>query len=493
MIGTKKPRASYLPVIISTDPSPTKDKQMANPFTNIVVQTKPLESAADRVRVARYMARSVVGYFAPPLMALRMYESKSVPTLSVTQTFQMYYNPEFVDKMVDQAKAITPSAPCPTCGATSHHELAYVGGVLLHEAMHPFKRHSKRARAVGADREFHHVWNIAADLEINDMLLQVFDLEHKHRPNFPKLCIPEGCVRLEQYKFAPDIAAEVYFKDLMALPQPPQSSPNCGSGADGHSREYEDSPDGGGSPSDQDNPQDTAGDPYGSSEEDVKDMERRVAKGAREASARRGTVPAGLVVWSDGVLAPPKYNWRSELSKMVRYGEALNTGDGEDSFHRIHKMSAALDFEVIFPSELEYTARNIAVIDTSGSMLSGGGRSLLDEAISEVDNIRELSNGEIMVIDCDAEVYSTTPKKVTNLKKMNLRGGGGTDMRVGLAVAEKVPRVDYTLLFTDGYTPFPDKPLRNGSLLIVVLIGASKENASRFGIPSWAKTVFVTQ
>lgn len=465
---------------------------MSNPFSSIVSQaSKPLESAEDRVRVARYLARCTIGYFAPPLMAMRMYESKSVPTMGVSPTFQMYYNPDFVNSCVEKARAVTTSAPCPVCKSTSHHDLAYIAGVLLHEAMHPFKRHAKRSRSVGADTQsLHTVWNVAADLEINDMLLSIFDSEFKYnKGKVPRLCLPEGVVLLSKYGFEPNKSAEFYFSELMKNHVQFENEPDCGSGADGYVRDYEKG-DGAANPqeSDPDNP------PYGASEDDVRDMERKVARKIKEQQGSRGDVPNGMVVWADGVLAPPKHNWRTEIHKMVRYGESIGFGEGEPTFRRLSRLSAALDFDIILPSELEHEPRSVAVIDTSGSMLGGStNRSLLELALAEVDAVRAMSGGEIYVVDCDAEAYTDMPKRVSRLSHASLRGGGGTDMRVGIRVAERMSRVDYTMLFTDGGTPFPEHPLKNGSSLIIILVGVKPEDVRNLGVPSFAHVVCIDE
>jgi len=92
----------------------------------------------------------------------------------------------------------------------------------------------------------------------------------------------------------------------------------------------------------------------------------------------------------------------------------------------------------------------------------------------------------LMVLACDAAVGATS--RVRPVQDVQLVGGGGTDMRVGIAAAEASrPRPDVIVVFTDGYTPWPDRPTR--ARLVVAIIGfqSSIEHA-----PDWATTVRVT-
>ena len=91
----------------------------------------------------------------------------------------------------------------------------------------------------------------------------------------------------------------------------------------------------------------------------------------------------------------------------------------------------------------------------------------------------------LVVLACDAAVGAVT--RVRRATDVRLVGGGGTDMRVGIAVAEATrPVPDVVVVLTDGCTPWPDRPTR--ARLVVAIIGGQ---AAAQHAPGWATTVLV--
>jgi predicted metal-dependent peptidase len=128
---------------------------------------------------------------------------------------------------------------------------------------------------------------------------------------------------------------------------------------------------------------------------------------------------------------------------------------------------------------------NVAVVvDTSGSM----GQSELDAAMAEIKGVIAAAGvgaGGLTVLACDAAVGATT--RVRRVQDVQLSGGGGTDMRVGIAAAEAGrPRPDVVVVLTDGMTPWPERP--TCSRLVVAIIGSA---STTMDIPEWATTVLV--
>jgi predicted metal-dependent peptidase len=122
----------------------------------------------------------------------------------------------------------------------------------------------------------------------------------------------------------------------------------------------------------------------------------------------------------------------------------------------------------------KYMPKAVVVVDTSGSMTAG----CLRKAVQVIrDGLKAL--GEVPVITCDAAIGQDI--KVRSISPdFEFVGGGGTDMRVPLAYSEEEYAPDVTVLVTDTYTPWPDKPLK-GQLIV-----AATQDGN---VPSWATKV----
>ena len=78
-------------------------------------------------------------------------------------------------------------------------------------------------------------------------------------------------------------------------------------------------------------------------------------------------------------------------------------------------------------------------------------------------------------------------KPITDARKIECCGRGGTDLRVGFdAISELRPRPDILVVFTDGETPWPERS-PTGIKTIVALCGRWKTSPDR--VPAWAKTI----
>ena len=124
------------------------------------------------------------------------------------------------------------------------------------------------------------------------------------------------------------------------------------------------------------------------------------------------------------------------------------------------------------------------IIDTSYSVDDG----LLARALGEVDGALlalGVAGGEVTVYSCDAAVH--TVERVRRAQDTNLAGGGGTDLRAGLAAVDtQRPRPDVVIVFTDGDTPWPPGP-PPGCSVIVALLG--RDRAELPPTPAWATRV----
>jgi predicted metal-dependent peptidase len=142
---------------------------------------------------------------------------------------------------------------------------------------------------------------------------------------------------------------------------------------------------------------------------------------------------------------------------------------------------------IILPAMRQPNPPTIAiVIDTSGSMSD----DMLAWALSETQGVlRSLGSSDraVRLYACDASVDSG--QRIRNASQVKLTGGGGTDMRVGITAAmEQRPKPDCVLVLTDGFTSWPDEPLKGATLIV----GLTDEGASD-AVPAWARKVVVTR
>jgi predicted metal-dependent peptidase len=107
-------------------------------------------------------------------------------------------------------------------------------------------------------------------------------------------------------------------------------------------------------------------------------------------------------------------------------------------------------------------------------------------SLEETRGLLKAVQAGVTYINCDAA--ADKQQSVTSVKGIDLHGGGGTDMRVGIKAAlASYPSPDVIILFTDGYTPWPEHRLPKGMQLVVCLVGQSACEVN--DVPPWCKVV----
>ncbi|WP_432043011.1 vWA domain-containing protein [Streptomyces cadmiisoli] len=386
----------------------------------------------DRAKLlaARYKAAEARPYLASALYALTIVPTSQVRTMAVDRHWRCYVAPAFV-------------------AATAIEELA---GVWIHEAAHLLRDHHGRAEYLSAtDQRDRLRINIAQDCEINDDLLT------------DGLRLPEG--RMEPGLFGlPDGGL---FEEY--LPGIPASSPHrldCGSGAHGVPAPWDLGQGGSDSTS-------------GLSPVEAEALRRHTAEAVRAHHRSRGSVPAGWRRWAEQTLEPV-VDWRKALTGAVREAAAWAGGAVDYTYRRPSRRTPVLGGRVVLPSLRRPLPGVAVVVDTSGSM----GDDDLAAALAEISGVlREVGIGgnRVAVLACDADVQAVA--RVTAVDQVELAGGGGTDMTVGIRAALAAPEPpQIVVVLTDGHTPWPDEPVR--CRLIVALIGPDAPQP-----PAWAETV----
>jgi predicted metal-dependent peptidase len=410
------------------------------------------EDARLRVMAARIVAQSRWPYLSTLLFNLKIVESPEVATLAVDEGWRMYYSPEFV-------MAQTPEA---------------LATMVLHEALHCVNQHGPRFRALAQPSERHVAWNSAGDVGINHVL----DEAHMPWGDFAPLRFSD----LAKFEVKPEMATEkIYFTIVDYINEHPdefQSQSDCGSVIGGKARSYEIARNNSNNPAIKSDQQDVIRD----------QVAQEIINFARIKGI--GSLPGFLLRWAEDLLEP-KIDWRKAFAGAFRSSLATVLGRRDYVYTRPSRRQSAMrtsSHEIILPSMRKPAPPAIAiVVDTSGSVS-------IDEIkmfLTEVDGIVKangISHG-VTVIPCDAEVGEIQKLRSRGaITTLRLHGGGGTDMGVGIAAAGLLrPTPKIIVVFTDGYTGWPDALPKGVETMIVCLTAIECLETT----PSWAKKIFI--
>lgn len=382
-----------------------------------------------RIMAARVIAQQRWPYVSTLLFSLKLVElpQEQLPAMAVDRGWRLYYSSDFVLNERPEALAT----------------------IILHEALHCLHSHADRFSALKQPASLHMLWNFAGDAGINEIL-------DEQRMPWPK-AEPVRFADLVTYGARPTMTTEGVFFAL--LDNSPEDSPHadCGSGSGGARREYE-LPDG-----DEVNPAVRTSHQAG-----VRD---RVAHDVIEYARNRGDVPGGLLRWAEAILQP-QVSWREALASKVRRDLAMVSGRRDYVYTRPSRRQEAMRLigsTAVLPAMRQPAPPRVAaIVDTSGSITT----TELQESLGEMVGIVRAAgvSGGIAAIACDAEAHPVQHLRSRgDVEGFRATGGGGTDMGVGIAAAASLrPRPHIIVVFTDGYTPWPDEPPRGIDSTIVV-------------------------
>jgi len=355
-------------------------------------------------------------YFAPALFSLVPVETDLIGSMAVDSYWRLYYNSAWV----------------------MGHSVEENASLLIHEVSHLLRDHDGRRKAAGVSDARR--WNTAGDCEINDDL----HAEHLPLPGDPplpgKYGLPNGDYAEHYYHQLPAVSRT---SDRRAAGDEPDSSTDCGSGAHGERRFWE-------------LPADNGADNGVPGVDRIKAelVRRDVARRIEEKSPYDGDLPLTWRRWATATLAP-KVDYMATLRHAVRRAVRDSTlGRYDRTYRRPHRRQACYG-ELIMPSFYQPRPRPGFLIDTSGSMRD----SQLARAVSELGGLtRQLGYGaDVVVACCDAAVHHV--KKAFSTAQVELFGGGGTDLRVGLRsfIDRKLAPIDLLVIVSDCRTPWQDE------------------------------------
>lgn len=414
-----------------------------------------LQAARMKLAQARpYIQRAL--WSVPVFIDDKVVDPSGAPTLGVDKWWRLYANPAYMEQCTVDELATT----------------------VYHEIDHLLHAHAERSDIHGVGLN-HAVWNLAGDMAINDGIMQeqasipTPSLTFKFPKNYgvlPKDAVKMGCPK----PLPSGWTTEAYYDELCKHAKKVTVSCECGSGSGGAKGSYE-----------LDGPGKDGKDGNQGLTPAQQEMVRQIV--AREvvehAKAKgRGTVPAGLLVWAEERV-DPQVPWERVLASLIRRcigAEVL--GHQTPSFKRPHRRSAVLS-KILLPTRWKPTPIVDVTIDTSGSM---HGDKRFIKALTEVDALLNRSAAKVYVRSCDAAV-TAAKKAMKSIRPEQMVGGGGTDMRIGVAAAlEAKPRPHLIVVVTDGETPWPVE--ETAIPLVIVLVGSK---GAKKETPSWAHTVYV--
>src|ERR1022692_817208 len=392
----------------------------------------------DKFQYARQEFARQYPYFNTVLWAIEWYlmdDINGMQTMAVDKYWRGYYTKSFVE-------------------ALSSQEMV---GLLYHEIRHLILNHHSRMSNMHhpkyADDEIsnlHELRNIAADLEVNDRLQR------------DGVTLPRGAlsgIYPSTIKFPSGLLAEEYF-DLICKKKSPPPSGGCGSCAGGKPIE---------------------GEMDGSGKDAIhgEQTEQIIRRVADEIAKNPGNAPGSLRDWANATLKGTPIPWQTVLTSLVRRLVSIVAGQTDYTF----SMRSRRDLPGVICPTLAGPQVNVAIVqDTSGSMGDWGG-PLIQECLAQIPKIVKGAKGIVQFVSCDYDASEAT--RVKNTGKVELSGGGGTDMTRGIDKALTLkPRPQIIIVMTDGFTPWPLQPTPV-PLVIAVPPGHADVNT----MPSWAKVV----
>lgn len=350
--------------------------------------------------------------------------------------------------------------------------ISEISEILQHESMHIANKHHIRMKQLKSKYQskaekynvnYAKMFNVAADLAINSLLLKA----HKYEWEASKF-LKEGCIpgKDPYKKYLTNKSTEYYLDEIIRDLKKADKEDNLDDkkkelglkNADCSIIEGEDS---------------------------IEDMERTSNETISKASVlSRGSNKKESEVASyimDEFNAPPKVNWRSEVNAFLQV-----TTKGRLNYRRPNRRYSSDEF--IFPSRKNKETNNVIfLVDVSGSMT--------DEAVTSVyDHISDLINAsenlKVTLVPFDDVVFEDYKKEYnkSNIPILNQdrerHSYGGTMYCPAMEYAESL-RPDGIVMLTD-LMPYDDREFLNytSSVPFLILSVYNHVFGSRWGEPS---------
>jgi predicted metal-dependent peptidase len=173
------------------------------------------------------------------------------------------------------------------------------------------------------------------------------------------------------------------------------------------------------------------------------------------------------------MIKPARMNPRAVLASALRGASAAVRGSSSRTYAKPSRRREVLrmtmgDEAPILPGYRGDEPKAVVVLDTSGSM----GRDRMGAALSELVGLARAAALPLWALAVDADVHAERQIKTQKDALDLAKGGGGTDMRAGIAAAQEPRRkANIIVVITDGETPWPtahEMPKEQRLVLVIV-------------------------
>jgi len=355
--------------------------------------------------------------------------------------------------------------------------------IIYHELWHLLFQHHKRAESLVPFEKT--IANIAMDMEINGT--EKVGIHGEINSGASHLKFPFEVFTPRHFGLDEGLMMEQYYEELLQQAKEQQDGEGGGQGqSEGQQGKGKGQPHVGfgdcgscasGEPQEGDEPSPENSDTPGMTAKELEDLAKSTAREISEASKSRGNIPGWMKRWADD-MCKTKHDWKPELRATIRNSMTTVTGRGIPSYQRPHRKQQ-LHGRVLLPGQRQPVIKVAVVCDTSGSM----SEKQMGQSLAEVEGVLQFTK-QVTVFATDSA--ASTAQKVMRRSQVNLMGGGGTDMGVGIqAAADHTPTPDLIICLTDGITPWPAKAPKG----IKTIIGLIGEGSTYYRLPEWATIV----
>lgn len=349
------------------------------------------------------------------------------------------------------------------------------GTVIVHEMLHIYSRHEKRAKAHGVnllDPIQAEAWNLATDAEINDDLRDAGCVFPTGEDGAVLGVFPEG-LGCEPY-----LTAEEYFTAWMSAPEDqkpgdlsarrPFTATGCGGGQgspteverqfrDQLSRDEADASTAGAGTPDEGEDQKPAPDDspevcgWDKTPEEMESIIEEMTDSLLSAEdSNPGSTPGRLSTEAKRRRVGT-VDWRTALASTVRRACTDVRGGSDAHWGRPARRQLG---QFLRPSMTKRAPRVVVALDTSGSMAQ-----MMGDALAQVEPILDVAGAKVTYMQADASVAQVLEvRTAAEAMAAGIKGWGGTDFRpvfneVATWPPQKRPHV--LIYLTDGEGPAP--------------------------------------